>query len=319
MNDPKQSNEELMGRAQKGEEEAFNSRIDTLMEQVKQAEDGDIIAFSQLVSLLNKKVWNICYRFAGNKEDAEEWASDVFYKVYQNRRTYQVGRPAMPWVMTIARNHCIDQLRRRRPWLFVEDEENFPAEEEVAINPEVIAILKERKSIVRKCLNKLPEKDRLVLILFYYEYFNYWQLADVLFEPMKGWSESDFVKAGFVLNALSRDENGVIVLPSNRPVELGRNLDECAETIRSGGYINAVKDAIQVALLREENRGSEKLCKRLNEAVENKIITKEEADVLFQKLEKVRKAYATARMRVKRAEKKLRKCVEASGLGPNEK
>ena len=75
------------------------------------------ISFEELVTRYRSKVRALCLKMSGNVDDAEDLTQEVFIKVLLALNTRHPDIPVEPWLMTIARNHCIDWQRKqgRRP------------------------------------------------------------------------------------------------------------------------------------------------------------------------------------------------------------
>src|SRR2546421_12674677 len=81
-----------------------------LMLRVKQ---GDTAAFAQLVDKYKQPVMNVVYRMLRDATEAEDIAQNVFVQVYKSASRYQVSSKFTTWLFTIARNLCLNELRRR--------------------------------------------------------------------------------------------------------------------------------------------------------------------------------------------------------------
>ena len=76
---------------------------------------GDAVAWEEIVQKYNRRIYNICYRFAGSGEDAQDLTQEVFIKMYRTLKTYDVERGAfMTWVTTITRNLLVDHFRKSK-------------------------------------------------------------------------------------------------------------------------------------------------------------------------------------------------------------
>ena len=91
---------------------------------VHQAQKGDDAAFTNLVEMYQKPVYNLCYRMLGEAEAAEDAAQETFLKAYQNLARYDVERSFATWLLSIAAHHCIDKLRRKKFTSFSIDEDD---------------------------------------------------------------------------------------------------------------------------------------------------------------------------------------------------
>ena len=90
---------------------------------VLQAQKGDDEAFTNLVGMYQKPVYNLCYRMLGEPEAAEDAAQETFLKAYQNLARYDADRSFATWLLSIAAHHCIDRLRRKKFSSFSIDED----------------------------------------------------------------------------------------------------------------------------------------------------------------------------------------------------
>jgi len=76
---------------------------------------GDETAWRELVGRHTRRVFGIAYRFVGRVDEAEDLTQDIFVKVFQSLDRYRESDGAFgTWVGTVARNHAIDNYRRRR-------------------------------------------------------------------------------------------------------------------------------------------------------------------------------------------------------------
>jgi len=82
---------------------------------VREAARGDKRAFARLVDLHKRAVHGLCVRLLGDAEEARDGAQETFVRAYVALATFDPSQPFAPWVLRIARNHCIDVLRRRLP------------------------------------------------------------------------------------------------------------------------------------------------------------------------------------------------------------
>ncbi|MGD8553352.1 MAG: sigma-70 family RNA polymerase sigma factor, partial [Anaerolineales bacterium] len=101
---------------------------------IANARAGDDQAFQEVVNAFQGPVFNLCFRMLGNAQEAEDAAQETFLKAYRNMKRYDPNRKFLNWILSIASNHCIDRLRRRRLQLISLDE-LLPRFENPAPNP----------------------------------------------------------------------------------------------------------------------------------------------------------------------------------------
>src|SRR5215510_7670624 len=81
-----------------------------LMLRVKQ---GDTAAFTELVEKYKQPVMNLVYRTLRDATEAEDLAQNVFVQVYKSAPRYRTTARFTTWLFTIARNLCLNEIRRR--------------------------------------------------------------------------------------------------------------------------------------------------------------------------------------------------------------
>ncbi|MCU0496834.1 MAG: sigma-70 family RNA polymerase sigma factor [Anaerolineae bacterium] len=149
---------------------------------VNAAIDGDQEAFAEIVYSFQDAVFNLCYRLLGDSAEAEDAAQEAFLKAYGNLHRYDSERSFKTWLLTIASNHCIDRLRKRR-MTTVSIDEPIPATLSLAsrdLQPEQAAIQQERSRRMQALLEQLPEDYRLSVVLRYWYDYSYQEIADIM-------------------------------------------------------------------------------------------------------------------------------------------
>ncbi len=136
------------------------------------AQQGDKLAFAQIVAEFQTPVYNLAYRMLGNRNDAEDAAQETFLRAYAQLKTYDPNQSFGTWLLSVAAHYCIDRLRRRKFQLFSFDDprwdENAPSLISDLPSPEASALAHEREQEVQKALQKLPPHYRMVLVLKYW-------------------------------------------------------------------------------------------------------------------------------------------------------
>src|SRR5713226_8106936 len=98
---------------------------------VRRCVAGDAAAWEEIVQTYNRRIYNICYRFAGSSDDAEDLAQEVFIKMYRTLQTYDVERGAfMTWVTTLTRNLLVDHFRKTKQDRVTDSLDAAPSEHE---------------------------------------------------------------------------------------------------------------------------------------------------------------------------------------------
>jgi RNA polymerase sigma-70 factor (ECF subfamily) len=139
---------------------------------------GDQLAFEQIVRQHQGMVFSLACHFLRDRSLAEELAQEVFLTLHQNLHTIKSPEHLVFWLRKVTSNRCIDQSRRQkvRPQVSLED---VP---EPAINAsEGDLFLSE---MLRRVVDTLPEKARLVVILRYQEDLDPGEISGVLDMPL---------------------------------------------------------------------------------------------------------------------------------------
>lgn len=157
-----------------------------LMLRVKQ---GDTAAFAQLVEKYKQPVMNLAFRTLHDQTEAEDLAQNAFVQAYKSASRYQATAKFSTWLFTIARNLCLNEIRRRsrhpaesldqtrdddneQPLYQVEDKR-------VAAAPDQL-LRHELEQKVDAAFAALPENQRTALGLCRQEELSYEEIAEVL-------------------------------------------------------------------------------------------------------------------------------------------
>ena len=142
---------------------------------------GDEELFEKIIDNHKDYVYNLCYSFVKNREDARDISQQVFVKIYTGLRDFDTARPFRPWLRRVAVNTCIDFFRERGD---LEDLSLDDVHEAAgAVNPSVLKGLV-AKDIVDKVLTSMPVQYRMVLSLRHIEEMSYSEIAESLDIPI---------------------------------------------------------------------------------------------------------------------------------------
>jgi RNA polymerase sigma-70 factor, ECF subfamily len=148
---------------------------------------GDESAWRELVALYTRKVFGLAYRFTGRVDEAEDLTQEVFVKVYQTLGRYRESDgPFGGWLMAVARNHAIDQYRRRKQEKTRRSDDDTVLDRMAAPGEHPVAGLErqERAGIVHRGLRALPPDLRLPLVLCDLQGMPYDEIAAELQLPL---------------------------------------------------------------------------------------------------------------------------------------
>jgi RNA polymerase sigma-70 factor (ECF subfamily) len=145
-------------------------------------------ALDQLYSRYGRLVYSVALRIVGERQTAEEITLDVFVKVWEKADTYQPRLGSVRvWVTGMTRNRAIDILRRQSVRLDAQslrwaDLTSQPISKEP--NPEATVDLNLRKQRIRRAIAQLPEEQRNVLALAYFQGYTQREIAELCKLPL---------------------------------------------------------------------------------------------------------------------------------------
>lgn len=164
-------------RAPEPPQNALAERTDDELMQLAQA--GLKSAFAVLVERYARRVVALCSRFVNDAQLGRELAQDTWVMVWQRRDSYRAEGGFVSWLVTVARNHCRNQLRRHK--LATAHEHTTPAEDARSSAAQLDELLvEERRRGVRAALEKLSLPLREAVLLRYAEELRYDQMTAVV-------------------------------------------------------------------------------------------------------------------------------------------
>jgi RNA polymerase sigma-70 factor (ECF subfamily) len=154
---------------------------------VRRCVAGDAAAWEEIVQNYNRRIYNICYRFAGSANDAEDLTQDVFIKMYRTLSTYDSSKGAfVTWVTTITRNLLVDHFRKTKQDR-VTDSLDAPVSAQEDAQPLSEQIHDQSappdQHVRHAALGKLSPELREAVILRDLQDFDYKEIATVLKVP----------------------------------------------------------------------------------------------------------------------------------------
>ncbi len=157
---------------------------------------GDAAAWEDIVRRYQRRIYNICYRFAGSADDADDLTQEVFIKMYKTLNSYDVERGAfLTWVTTITRNLLVDHFRKGKHDRLTDSLDATPAQEEEGrslgaqiedkstASPAEQVRSREAGEAVHEALQKLSPELREAVILRDLQDMDYKEIAGVLKVP----------------------------------------------------------------------------------------------------------------------------------------
>lgn len=159
----------------------------TERELVSRARTGDTAAFEQLMLDSQDRVYTLCLRMTGNREDALDLAQETFFNAWRGLSSFQGNSSFSTWVYRLASNACIDFLRKRKrrqqgesPHSLDDEEAPLPEPADPRGSPEEELERRELRRAVERGLQALPDHHRQVLIMRELSGMSYQEIGAVL-------------------------------------------------------------------------------------------------------------------------------------------
>ena len=155
-------------------------------ELVAAALKGDSHAFEEIVKRYQRLVFNIIYHYLGRRNEVEDIAQEVFFKVYRSLSSYDPNRPLKAWLSRITVNSCLDELRKakkQRLELFTDltsdEEDRVGSFHDRFEKGEVLSEAEAEQlfDLLQRLMGRLNEKDRMVFVLREIEGLDYGEIA----------------------------------------------------------------------------------------------------------------------------------------------
>jgi RNA polymerase sigma-70 factor (ECF subfamily) len=158
---------------------------------VKLAQNGDRDAFQTLMERHQRRIFNLCYGMLRNKDDAADLVQEAFIKAYKNIDRFKGNSKFYTWLYRIAKNACIDFIRKQKRRKTVDFDDSIRREEPVdgdetllpsplGINPAKVAGRKELLEQIEAALDTLSDNHREILILREIDGLAYQEIADTI-------------------------------------------------------------------------------------------------------------------------------------------
>lgn len=151
-------------------------------------QNGSRSTFETLMQNYYPRILNFINRFVADKEIAEDLTQEVFLRVFKYGPRYKPKSKFQTWLYTIAKNICLNELRKNKDFVASLDEPVTIGKEDLQIqidDPKSCGadeelIRKEKAMVIRQAINNLPENQRMAVILRRYDNFSYAEIAETL-------------------------------------------------------------------------------------------------------------------------------------------
>jgi RNA polymerase sigma-70 factor (ECF subfamily) len=150
--------------------------------------EGRETSLAQLVGRYQNDIYRFCLHYLREVEHAREMTQETFLRVYVARDRFDASRKFKPWVLCIARNLCLNELKRKKavPMESLETYASSSRDESGALSvkaddaPDARMVAAERREILAQALDSLPEDAREIMVLRFFQRLSAREIADTI-------------------------------------------------------------------------------------------------------------------------------------------
>lgn len=177
------------------------------LELVKKATSGDSRAYEKLLKKYRKSVYYMLMKMVNNPDDAEDLTQEAFAKAFNSMHKFDPKYAFSTWLFRIATNNCIDFIRKKRvqtisidnPYESDDGDTMTFDIKDPNLDPNEVMLKKQRKEYLRKAVDNLPPKYKILVELRYFQELSYEEVADELDLPL-GTVKAQLFRARELLN-----------------------------------------------------------------------------------------------------------------------
>jgi RNA polymerase sigma-70 factor (ECF subfamily) len=137
---------------------------------------GDLSAFNEIVQRHQGTAWRVAYRFLGDSAEAEDIAQEAFLRILTAAPQYKPTASFSTYLYRFISRLCIDNSRKMHPLCI----DTFPEQVDSSPDPATTLDQKDQDTLIRKTLDALPSRQRMAVILKYYEDLSYADIAHTM-------------------------------------------------------------------------------------------------------------------------------------------
>jgi RNA polymerase sigma factor (sigma-70 family) len=160
--------------------------------------EGDRAALQQVYRLTSAKLFSVCLRILGERSEAEDVLQEVYLTVWRKAASFDPGRASpMTWLIAIARNRSIDQLRTTRQSRRMQPIDAADNVADAALPADRAMEGSEANARLHACLGALAERERVALRGAFFDGSTYEEMAARMSVPlgtMKTWIRRAMIK-----------------------------------------------------------------------------------------------------------------------------
>lgn len=143
--------------------------------------NGDTKAYTQLVDRYKDLIYTLALRMLKHREEAEEAAQDTFIKVFKSLDKFKGDSKFSTWIYKVAYNTCLDTIKKNKKHLNNVTIDAYTFNKLDTIDNALDNMInKERQTLIKQCIHKLPEDSSALLTLFYFEELSLDEISQII-------------------------------------------------------------------------------------------------------------------------------------------
>ena len=140
-------------------------------------EKGDLQALGELYNTYMPLIYGLCMKYCKNKEDSEDAVMGIYELIANKLKTQEVSN-FKSWLFVVSKNFCLDKLRKEKRYLTKEKDFNLMQSSEY-FHPDEVNDKETRFNLLEQCLEKLPDLQKQMIDLFYYQKISYQEIVNL--------------------------------------------------------------------------------------------------------------------------------------------
>ncbi|WP_233144041.1 RNA polymerase sigma factor [Colwellia chukchiensis] len=175
-------------------EEVEPASLDLESQWIAQAQQGDQKAFYALYEKYYRRIYALCWRMMADKDSAEDACQEVFVQLWQKISNFAGESKFSTWLHSVATHIVLNHIRKNKSWL----QRIFSIEEQVL--EDTLVEMPDTGHYLDSKIQQLPERARLVFVLFAIEGYRHEEIANML-DMAVGTSKAQYHRARNLLQA----------------------------------------------------------------------------------------------------------------------
>ncbi len=139
---------------------------------------GERELFSEIITKYQQNIFHLCYKITGNRSESEESTQEVFVQLYESLPKFRFEAQLGTFIYRLTVNVLSKKHRKNKKLVFIP--EYFENKNTVNSSIENNMILEERRVHLQNAIAKLPENQRIALVLHNFEELSYKEIGDTL-------------------------------------------------------------------------------------------------------------------------------------------